>query len=203
MSVNKVTLLGRLGKDPEIRRMQNGNEVANLSVATSERWKDKRDGEMKEKTEWHNVVVFNEHTIKFIDKNLAKGDQVYLEGKLQTRKWQDQSGADRYSTEIVVPQFAQSEAFQKIWERDGNGGGGSRDNDDRGNDRDDRGGRSSSRDDRGRDDRGRDDRGSSSRNRDDDRGGRNDDRGGTRGGNSSRSSAPARGNDNMDDDIPF
>ncbi|MBP1297007.1 MULTISPECIES: single-stranded DNA-binding protein [Bradyrhizobium] len=202
MSVNKVTLLGRLGKDPEIRRMQNGNEVANLSVATSERWKDKRDGEMKEKTEWHNVVVFNEHTIKFIDKNLAKGDQVYLEGKIQTRKWQDQSGADRYSTEIVVPQFAQSDAFQKIWERDGNGGGGNRDNDDRGNDRDG-GGRSSSRDDRGRDDRGRDDRGSSSRNRDDDRGGRNDDRGGSRGGNSSRSSAPARGNDNMDDDIPF
>ncbi|WFU52206.1 single-stranded DNA-binding protein [Bradyrhizobium pachyrhizi] len=200
MSVNKVIIMGRLGKDPEIRRTQNGAEVCNLSVATSERWKDKRDGEMKEKTEWHNVIVWNENTIKFIDKNVAKGDQVYLQGKLQTRKWQDQSGNDKYSTEIVVPQFAQTEDFQKIWERNGDGGSSrGNDRDDRGgNDRgDDRGSRSSSRDDRN-DDRGGS-RGSSGRsNRDDDRGGRNDR---DRGGNSR--AAPSRASDNMDDDIPF
>ncbi|MCW2077899.1 UNVERIFIED_ORG: single-strand DNA-binding protein [Bradyrhizobium japonicum] len=190
MSVNKVIILGRLGKDPEIRRTQEGKEVANLSVATGERYKDKRSGEMKEKTEWHNIVVWNENTVKFIDNNLKKGDQVYLVGKLQTRKWTDQSGVEKYSTEIVVPQFAQTEDFQKIWERNGDGGGSSRD-DDRG---DDRGSRSSSRD---RDDRGRDDRDSrGSSRRDDDRGSRNDrDRG-------SNSRAPSRSGD-MDDDIPF
>jgi single-strand DNA-binding protein len=100
-SVNKVILLGRLGKDPEVRNFQNGGKVVNFSLATSERWKD-REGNQQEKTEWHNVAIFNEKLGEIAEKYLRKGAQVYLEGQLQTRKWQDQSGNDRYSTEIVL-----------------------------------------------------------------------------------------------------
>src|SRR6202043_4012483 len=114
MSLNKVTLIGRLGKDPEVKNLTNGSAVANFSVATSEKGKDKRSGEMQEKTEWHNIVVWNEKTIEFIEKYLNKGDMVYVEGKIQTRKWEDSDGKDRYSTEIVIPQFAGIEALQKL-----------------------------------------------------------------------------------------
>jgi len=100
-SVNKVTLLGRLGKDPEVRNFQNGGKVVNFSVATSERWKDS-DGNQKERTEWHNVAIFNEKLGEIAEKYLRKGALVYLEGQLQTRKWQDQSGNDRYTTEVVL-----------------------------------------------------------------------------------------------------
>ncbi|MCR4623470.1 MAG: single-stranded DNA-binding protein [Alphaproteobacteria bacterium] len=104
-SVNKVVLLGNLGKDPEIRSTQDGTKVANFSVATSETWKDKATGERKEKTEWHRVVVFNPNLADICERYLKKGSKVYLEGQLQTRKWQDKDGADRYTTEIVLPRF--------------------------------------------------------------------------------------------------
>lgn len=103
-SVNKVTILGRLGKDPEIRSFQNGGKVVNLSVATSERFKD-RDGNQQERTEWHSVAIFNDKLGEIAERYLRKGALVYLEGQLQTRKWQDQSGQDRYSTEIVLRPF--------------------------------------------------------------------------------------------------
>jgi single-strand DNA-binding protein len=104
-SVNKVILVGNLGKDPEIRHTQDGRPIANLSVATSERWTDKRTGEIREKTEWHRVVIFNEGLSGVAEKYLKKGSKVYLEGALQTRKWQDQSGQDKYSTEVVLQVF--------------------------------------------------------------------------------------------------
>jgi single-strand DNA-binding protein len=104
-SVNKVILVGNLGRDPEIRSMQDGNRVANLSVATSESWRDKTSGERREKTEWHRVVVFNEHLIGVIEKFLKKGSKIYLEGQLQTRKWTDQSGVEKYSTEVVLQRY--------------------------------------------------------------------------------------------------
>ena len=104
-SVNKVILVGNLGKDPEIRRTQDGRPIANLSVATSESWRDKATGERKEKTEWHRVVIFNEGLCKVAEQYLKKGSKVYLEGQLQTRKWQDQSGNDRYTTEVVLQRF--------------------------------------------------------------------------------------------------
>jgi single-strand DNA-binding protein len=218
-SLNKVELIGRLGKDPEVKNLSNGSAVANFSVATSEKWKDKRSGEMQEKTEWHNIVVWNEKTIEFIEKYLNKGDLVRIEGKIQTRSWEDNDGNKKYATEIVIPAFAPVEALMKL----------SFDNDNkRGDDRDDdRGSRGSSRGNsrsRDRDDRADDDRGSrssgrsSSRSRnDDDRG--DDDRGGR---SSSRSSSRTRDDDrdrdpprraaggknadknaDLDDDIPF
>jgi len=104
-SVNKVILIGNLGRDPEIRSMQDGNRVANLSVATSESWRDKASGERRERTEWHRVVVFNDHLVGIIEKYLRKGSKVYLEGQLQTRKWTDQSGADKYTTEVVLQRY--------------------------------------------------------------------------------------------------
>lgn len=104
-SVNKVILVGNLGADPEVRRMQSGDAVVNLSVATSESWRDKNSGERREKTEWHRVVVFNDQLAKVAEQYLRKGMKVYIEGQLQTRKWQDQSGQDRYSTEIVLQRF--------------------------------------------------------------------------------------------------
>jgi single-strand DNA-binding protein len=104
-SVNKVILVGNLGKDPEIRRTQDGRPIANLSVATSESWRDKTTGERKEKTEWHRVVVFNEGLCKVIEQYLKKGSKVYLEGALQTRKWTDKDGHDKYSTEVVLQGF--------------------------------------------------------------------------------------------------
>lgn len=103
-SVNRVVLVGNLGADPEIRRTQDGKPIANLRVATSERWRDRNTGESKEKTEWHTVVIFGP-LAEIAEKFLKKGSKVYLEGKLQTRKWQDKSGADRYSTEVVLQGF--------------------------------------------------------------------------------------------------
>ncbi len=104
-SINKVILVGNLGNDPEIRRTQDGRPIANLSIATSESWRDKNTGERREKTEWHRVVIFNEGLCKIAEQYLRKGSKVYLEGQLQTRKWQDQSGQDRYSTEVVLQGF--------------------------------------------------------------------------------------------------
>lgn len=101
-SVNKVVLLGNLGNDPEIRAMQTGKEVVTLSVATSENWKDKQTGERKSKTEWHKVVVFNEGLINVCKNYLKKGSKVYIEGQLETRKWQGQDGKDNYSTEVIL-----------------------------------------------------------------------------------------------------
>jgi single-strand DNA-binding protein len=104
-SVNRVTIIGNVGKDPEVRRMTNGDSVVNLSVATSESWKDKASGERKEKTEWHRVVCFNEHIGKVIEQYVHKGSKVYLEGALQTRKWTDKDGVEKYSTEVVLSRF--------------------------------------------------------------------------------------------------
>jgi single-strand DNA-binding protein len=104
-SVNKVILVGNLGKDPEIRRTQDGRPIANLSVATSETWRDKATGERKEKTEWHRVVIFNEGLCKVAEQYLKKGAKVYIEGQLQTRKWTDQAGVEKYSTEVVLQGF--------------------------------------------------------------------------------------------------
>lgn len=104
-SVNKVIIVGALGRDPESRSFQNGGKVVNLRVATSESWKDKSTGEKKEKTEWHSVAIFNEGLGNVAERFLRKGSKVYLEGQLQTRKWQDQNGADRYSTEVVLQGF--------------------------------------------------------------------------------------------------
>ena len=104
-SVNKVILVGNLGRDPEIRRTQDGRPIANLRVATSETWRDKNTGERREKTEWHTVVVFSEGLCKIVEQYLKKGSKVYIEGQLQTRKWQDNQGQDRYSTEVVLQGF--------------------------------------------------------------------------------------------------
>jgi single-strand DNA-binding protein len=104
-SVNKVILIGNLGADPEIRRTQDGRPIANLRVATSESWRDKTSGERKEKTEWHRVVIFNEGLCRIAEQYLKKGSKVYLEGALQTRKWQDKDGQDKYSTEVVLQGF--------------------------------------------------------------------------------------------------
>ncbi len=104
-SVNKVILVGNLGADPEIKRTQDGRPIANLRVATSETWRDRNSGEKREKTEWHRVVIFNEGLCKIAENYLKKGAKIYIEGQLQTRKWQDQSGQDRYSTEVVLQGF--------------------------------------------------------------------------------------------------
>jgi single-strand DNA-binding protein len=104
-SVNKVMLIGNLGRDPEIRRLNNGDTVVNLNVATSESWRDKASGERKERTEWHRVVVFNEHAAKFAEQYLKKGSTVYVEGQIQTRKYTDKDGAERYTTEVVLQRF--------------------------------------------------------------------------------------------------
>lgn len=104
-SVNKVILIGNLGKDPEVRRLNSGAPVVSFSIATSESWRDKNTGGRKERTDWHNVVVFNEGLAKIAEQYLKKGSKVYVEGKMQTRKWQDQSGNDRYTTEVVLPAF--------------------------------------------------------------------------------------------------
>ncbi len=104
-SVNKVILVGNLGRDPEVRRLGSGDPVVNLRIATSESWKDKQSGERKEKTEWHSVVIFNENLARVAEQYLKKGSKVYIEGQLQTRKWQDQSGQEKYTTEIVLQRF--------------------------------------------------------------------------------------------------
>jgi single-strand DNA-binding protein len=117
-SVNKVILIGNLGADPEIRRTQDGRPIANLRIATSESWRDKTTGERREKTEWHRVVIFNEGLCKIVEQYLKKGSKVYLEGALQTRKWQDKDGHDKYSTEVVLQGFNSS-----LTMLDGRGGG--------------------------------------------------------------------------------
>ena len=120
-SVNKVILVGNLGAEPEIRTLPSGNKVVNLSVATSENWRDKNTGERKEKTEWHRVVIFSEGLARVAEQYLHKGSKVYLEGQLQTRKWQDQSGQDKYSTEVVLQKFRGELVL--LDSREGGGGG--------------------------------------------------------------------------------
>ena len=120
-SVNKVILVGNLGKDPEIRRTQDGRPIANLSIATSETWRDKGTGERKEKTEWHRVVIFSEPLCKIVEQYLKKGAKVYIEGALQTRKWTDQSGVEKYSTEVVLQGF--NSTLTMLEGRSGGGGG--------------------------------------------------------------------------------
>jgi single-strand DNA-binding protein len=125
-SVNKVILVGNLGKDPEARSMNNGGEVVSFSVATSENWNDKMSGERREKTEWHNVVIFNENLGRVAKQYLRKGSSVYLEGQLQTRKWTDQDGRDRYTTEVVLQRFrGELVLLGSRGDGGGQGGGGS------------------------------------------------------------------------------
>jgi len=127
-SVNKVILVGNLGKDPEIRRTQDGRPIATLSVATSESWRDKATGEKREKTEWHRVVVFSEPMCRFAEQYLKKGAKVYVEGQLQTRKWQDQSGQDKYTTEVVLQNFnSQLTSLDRVGSGAGGMGGGAGD----------------------------------------------------------------------------
>jgi single-strand DNA-binding protein len=120
-SVNKVILVGNLGADPEIRHTQDGRPIANLRVATSESWRDKGSGERREKTEWHRVVIFNENLARIAEQYLKKGSKVYLEGSLQTRKWEDQSGQERYTTEVVLQGFNATLTMLDGRQRDGMG----------------------------------------------------------------------------------
>ena len=174
-SVNKVILVGNLGRDPEARSFQNGGKVVELRIATSESWKDRNSGERKEKTEWHTVKVFNEGLANVAERYLRKGSKVYIEGALQTRKWQDQSGADRYSTEIVLQGF--NSVLTMLDGAPGGAGG-------------DRGGGGFSS--------GRDDFGGAS-------GGRDDFAGASSGGGFGGGSGGGRGgfSDDLDDDVPF
>ena len=121
-SVNKVIIIGNLGRDPEVRTFQNGGKVCNLRIATSENWKDRNTGERRERTEWHSVAIFNENLAGLAEQYLRKGSKVYIEGKLETRKWQDQSGQDRYSTEVVLRPYGGELTF--LGSRDGGQGGG-------------------------------------------------------------------------------
>jgi single-strand DNA-binding protein len=121
-SVNKVILIGNLGRDPEVRSFQNGGKVCNLRIATSETWKDRNTGERREKTEWHSVAIFQEGLVRIAEQYLKKGSKVYIEGQLQTRKWQDQSGQDKYSTEVVLQGFGGT--LTMLDGRDGGGSGG-------------------------------------------------------------------------------
>ena len=178
-SVNKVILIGNLGADPEIRRTQDGRPIANLNIATSENWRDRNSGERKEKTEWHRVVIFNEGLCKVAEQYLKKGAKVYIEGQLQTRKWTDQSGQERYSTEVVLQGF---NSTLTMLDGRGEGGGASRGGDDFGGDY------------------GGDYGGGSAPSAP-----RNAPRGGSRGGGASAPSNAPAGNfsRDMDDDIPF
>ncbi len=121
-SVNKVILIGNLGRDPEVRTFQNGGKVCNLRIATSETWKDRNTGERKERTEWHSVAIFSEPLARVAEQYLKKGSKVYIEGQLETRKWQDQSGQDKYSTEVVLRPYRSE--LTMLDGRDGGGGGG-------------------------------------------------------------------------------
>ncbi|MEC8179948.1 MAG: single-stranded DNA-binding protein [Pseudomonadota bacterium] len=123
-SLNKVMLIGNLGADPEIRSFQNGGKVANLRIATSETWKDRNTGERQERTEWHTVAIFSEGLVNVVERFLKKGSKVYIEGKLQTRKWQDQNGQDRYSTEVVLRGFDGTLTMLDGAQGGGGGGGG-------------------------------------------------------------------------------
>ncbi|MBB3440491.1 single-stranded DNA-binding protein [Rhizobium sp. BK379] len=181
-SVNKVILIGNVGADPEIRRTQDGRPIANLRIATSETWRDRNSGERREKTEWHTVVVFNEGLCKVVEQYVKKGAKLYIEGALQTRKWQDQTGNDRYSTEIVLQGFNST-----LTMLDGRGEGG--------------GAGSGFGGGRGGDDFGGDDYGSSPSSG----GGGRSSGGGNRGGGSSGGGSSSGGNfsRDLDDDIPF
>lgn len=140
-SVNKVIIVGNLGRDPEVRSFQNGGKVCNLTVATSENWRDKNSGERRERTEWHRVAIFSEGLVRVAEQYLRKGSKVYIEGQLETRKWQDQNGQDRYSTEVVLRGFNSTLTMLDGRSEGGGGGGGY----DRGGDfggGDDRGGSS-------------------------------------------------------------
>ena len=121
-SVNKVILVGNLGRDPEVKSMQDGRSMVNMSIATSENWRDRQSGERKERTEWHRVVIFNEKLAEVAQKYVRKGSKVYVEGQLSTRKWTDQSGQERYTTEVVIPRFGG--ALTMLDGRSGEGGGG-------------------------------------------------------------------------------
>ncbi|MFD2739387.1 single-stranded DNA-binding protein [Sulfitobacter aestuarii] len=123
-SVNKVILIGNLGRDPEVRSFQNGGKVCNLRIATSETWKDRNTGERREKTEWHSVAIFQEGLVRVAEQYLRKGSKVYIEGQLQTRKWQDQSGQDRYSTEVVLQGYGGTLTMLDGRGEGGAGGGG-------------------------------------------------------------------------------
>ncbi len=173
-SVNKVIIVGNLGRDPEVRSFPNGGKVVNLRIATSETWRDKQSGERKERTEWHSVAIFNEALGKIAEQYLRKGSTVYIEGQLETRKWQDQSGADRYTTEIVLRQFRGE--LTLLGGRDGGSGGG--------------GGGGGGYDDRGGYDDGGQGGGGS-------QGGRGSFGGGSSGGGG------GGGRSDMDDEIPF
>ncbi len=127
-SVNKVILVGNLGRDPEIRSTQDGTRIANLSLATSESWRDRNSGERKERTEWHRVVVFNDKLVEVVEKYLKKGSKIYVEGALQTRKWTDQSGTEKYSTEVVLQRF-RGELTMLDGRGEGGGSGGGYDQD--------------------------------------------------------------------------
>ena len=122
-SVNKVILVGNLGRDPEIRSLNNGGRVANLSVATSDRWRDRQTGEQRERTEWHRVVVFDDKLVEIVEKYVRKGQKVYLEGEIQTRKWSDQAGQERYTTEVVLQRF-RGQLTMLGGRGEGDGGGG-------------------------------------------------------------------------------
>lgn len=172
-SVNKVILIGNLGRDPEVRSFANGGKVVNLRIATSENWRDKQTGEKKERTEWHSVAIFNEGLAKIAEQYLRKGSTVYIEGQLETRKWQDQSGADRYTTEIVLRQFRGEMTLLGGRGEGGSGGGG--------------GGGQGAYDDRG----GYDDYGSAPSG------------GGSGGGSRGGDRAPSGGRSDLDDEIPF
>ncbi len=124
-SVNKVILIGNLGRDPEVRTFQNGGKVCNLRIATSETWKDRNTGERKERTEWHSVAIFSEPLARVAEQYLRKGSKVYIEGQLETRKWQDQSGQDRYSTEVVLRPYSSTLTMLDGRGEGGSGGGGS------------------------------------------------------------------------------
>ncbi|MCP2083095.1 UNVERIFIED_ORG: single-strand DNA-binding protein [Methylorubrum zatmanii] len=188
-SVNKVILVGNLGRDPETRRLSSGDPVVNLRIATSESWKDKASGERKEKTEWHSVVIYNDNLAKVAEQYLRKGSKVYIEGQLQTRKWTDQSGAEKYTTEVVLQRFR---GEMTILDGRGGGGGGDFAGEDDGGGQISRGGDRGS--DRGGDRGGRDDYGSS----------RSGGGGGGGGGDRRPSSGGgAKPNYDLDDDIPF
>ena len=180
-SVNKVILVGNLGRDPESRSFQNGGKVVNLRIATSESWKDRNSGERKEKTEWHSVAIFNEGLANVAERYLRKGSKVYIEGQLQTRKWQDQQGQDRYSTEVVLQGF--NSVLTMLDGPQGGAGGG--------------GGVGSGRDDWGA---GGDDFGGGSRGGGGGRGGASS--GGSRGGGSGGGYGGGFADD-LDDDVPF
>jgi single-strand DNA-binding protein len=128
-SVNKVILVGNLGRDPEVRSFQNGGKVVNLRIATSENWKDRNTGERKERTEWHSVAIFSEPLVRIAEQYLRKGSKVYIEGQLETRKWQDQSGQDRYTTEIVLRPYRGELTLLDSAGGSGAGGGGGYDDD--------------------------------------------------------------------------